>query len=742
MVDIDRGSQRLHFRINTYLKDLIGRELLTNKYVAVFELVKNSYDAGASEVVVKFISSEKETDASEIAVIDNGSGMSRRDIEDKWMNVAKSYKRDELEAIGRGGLRTHKIPVGRKGIGRFSCDKLGETLHMYTRTDQDSSWNHLIADWKDFQDAPEKDFQDIPVTILEEEKPPAIAGKLVKGTVLVIGKLREKWDYESVLRLKRHFQKLLDPVTPAGSGAFNITIDAPFLLREEAVRPASESINGPVRSTLFQELGEISTRISVTLRNGILNTKLFDRGELLYTLDERVENLLYIDAIDADIFYLDEHSKGRFTRRVGIRPVKYGSIFLYRNGVRVFPYGEPDDDWLGLNARKQQGYKRYLSSRELFGRVALTDTRGIWEEASSRDSGIKDSNARNELVNLVNKKIITRLEKYIVDASDWNIPINKIEKAERNMKVIELLAGMALNDKNVVSVQYSDSLTETVRERGAFGSLESMEGLSKDLDQEKRKELARYLSNIKESLKAIESEAEEAKEEAVFLRTASQYVKTGTLRLIAEHNLNIISRRLRPALLEVGNFAASTNAPPEILREIEYAVQELELLKERNKLVMRANWNITKEEEVDIPSYIEQYVRQFWIQSLDRRGIELEIIGNGLSLKKIVHPEIISLVLDNLLDNSAKSENDAYHIRISFLGVQDGKVVFTISDDGRGVPPKEKENLFRPWRSATAGSGIGLYLMRKLLTENGGELRFVGNGIERGMKGASFEVQL
>jgi signal transduction histidine kinase len=733
----------LHFRINTYLKDLIGRELLTNKYVAVFELVKNSYDAGATDAWVKFISNDDHSPPTKIAILDNGSGMSRKDIEDKWMNVAKSSKRDTLDEIERGDLKLSKIPVGRKGIGRFSCDKLGETLDLYTRTSGTSSWNHLIADWKKFQDAPDKDFQEIPVVIREEKKTPSLAAGIESGTLLVIGGLREQWDYQGVLRLKRHFQKLLDPVSPAGLGRFKVTIDAPFLRTEEesiAKKRPADVVNGLVRSTLFQDLEGVATKISVSLKDGILTTILLDRGVQLYKLNERVEGLKFITSIEADVFYLDQAAKGKFTRTVGIAPVNYGNVFLYRNGVRVFPYGEPNDDWLGLNMRKQQGYRRFLSSRELFGRVAVTDIRGVWEEASSRDSGIKDGDARDELVKFVRDKVVLRLENYVVKSSEWQLPSSKEEKAERNAKVIEFLAGMATSDKNVLSVEYADSLTEAVREKGAYESLEFIEDLSKDLDPEKRKALGRYLSAFRESLKEIESEAAAAEDDAVFMRTASQYVKTGTLRLIAEHNLNIIARRLEPALLDIGKYAKENNLSHNLLDKIEDAVKELQLLKERNKLVLKARWDVSRKEETNIPSYIEQYVREFWPKSLDRRGISLQIEVGDINYRREIFPETISLVVDNIIDNCTKV--NPLLIKITARINQDGKLAIRFTDDGKGISDREASNLFRPWSSSTAGSGIGLYIVKKILNEIGGSIKFVGNACEKGMSGACFEVTL
>jgi signal transduction histidine kinase len=737
-----KEGQRLNFRINTYLKDLIGRELLTNKYAAVFELLKNSYDAGATNAWVRFNPDKAGTKIESIAIIDNGSGMNKDDIETKWMNVAKSYKRDDLKEMQRTGQQLRKIPVGRKGIGRFSCDKLGETLDLYTRTNAEQPWLHLVLDWAEFQKAPDKDFQEIGVTLFEEEESPPFSNKIEHGTTLLIGGLRERWDYSSVLSLKRYFQKLLDPVSPTGQGAFNITIEAPSLAEEEKRMKAknpSDGVNGLVHSTLFQDLEKLAVKISISLRSGRLTTILLDKGERLYKLEERVDDLKFIEEIDADVFFLDKYSKGVFTRRVGIEPVKYGSIFLYRNGVRVFPYGEPNDDWLGLNRRKAQGYRRYLSSRELFGRVSLTDLAGNWEEVSSRDSGIKDSDARDELTDFIHKRIILKLEKYVVEASEWKDPRNIEQKAERNAKVIEFLAGISVNDKNVISVDYSSSLTDAVREKAAYGSLAAIEDLSRELDPEKRKAIARSLVSFKSSLEALKAEAAEAEEEAIFLKSVSGDVKRGTLILIAEHNINIIARRLAPALKNIGNYARSNSLPKKFSDEIEYAITELELMRERNKLILRANLDITRKSDIDIPLYVEQYIEQFWTRSLQRAGIALEVAKGNLHFKKEVFPEVLSLVLDNLIDNSKKA--GSYNIRISFAE-RDGRLVMRFVDDGKGIGEGEIESLFKPWSSGTAGSGIGLYMIKKVLKEHGGSIRFTGNSGSAGFNGASFEVEI
>lgn len=54
---------------------------------------------------------------------------------------------------------------------------------------------------------------------------------------------------------------------------------------------------------------------------------------------------------------------------MGTTAVNYGSVFLFRNGFRILPYGQFGNDGWGIDQRIQQGYNRFLGSRELLGRV-------------------------------------------------------------------------------------------------------------------------------------------------------------------------------------------------------------------------------------------------------------------------------------------------------------------------------------------------------------------------------------
>src|SRR4030042_1975220 len=117
------------FRVSSALKTIIGKELITDDFIAVFELVKNSFDANSKRVDIIF----KNLYAGDSCLIikDDGKGMDKTDIVEKWLFVAYSAKKEETEDY-RDKIQNKRTYAGAKGIGRFSCDKLGCKLVLYT----------------------------------------------------------------------------------------------------------------------------------------------------------------------------------------------------------------------------------------------------------------------------------------------------------------------------------------------------------------------------------------------------------------------------------------------------------------------------------------------------------------------------------------------------------------------------------------------------------------------------------
>lgn len=160
--------EQLSFKINAHLKDIIGKELITSDFIAIFELVKNSYDAGATRVEIVFENIKGQNlEKGKIYIRDNGEGMSFDDLKNKWLVVGYSEKKElemQLKDIDfRSKIGSKRIFAGAKGIGRFSCDRLAKRLVVYTKKRTDPLINVLEIDWTRFEENSKAEFQTINV---------------------------------------------------------------------------------------------------------------------------------------------------------------------------------------------------------------------------------------------------------------------------------------------------------------------------------------------------------------------------------------------------------------------------------------------------------------------------------------------------------------------------------------------------------------------------------------------------
>jgi len=156
-------SNDLEFKISTGLKDIIGKDLITDEFIAVFELVKNSYDAFAKNVKITI-------EEDRLIIADNGKGMSLDDLRNKWLFVAYSAKKDESEDVNtkkesyRDIIQERKHYAGSKGIGRFSSDRLGKLLTIKTRNNTSKNVEELKIDWSKFEKDQNDTFETIKVS--------------------------------------------------------------------------------------------------------------------------------------------------------------------------------------------------------------------------------------------------------------------------------------------------------------------------------------------------------------------------------------------------------------------------------------------------------------------------------------------------------------------------------------------------------------------------------------------------
>lgn len=166
----------LKFRVSAELKNILGRDLITSDNIAIFELVKNSYDAHATKVDITF-------DEDRIVIADNGKGMSLDDIINKWLFVAYSAKRDGTEDASYRSKFKRNF-AGAKGIGRISCDRLARMLKMTTKSEDSPTVETIILDWNKFENNQKQEFDEIPVKHASTTESFSFPDNSSTGTVL------------------------------------------------------------------------------------------------------------------------------------------------------------------------------------------------------------------------------------------------------------------------------------------------------------------------------------------------------------------------------------------------------------------------------------------------------------------------------------------------------------------------------------------------------------------------------
>ena len=398
-----------HFKTNVLLKNIVGKDLINDDNIAVLELVKNSYDAGANKVELHFrnmtptrsgkprtVKHAGEIEGEpQILIVDNGSGMTRKDILDKWLNIAYSEKKYEQK-------KGKRILAGNKGVGRFSCDRLGRELNLYTRT-HGGEMVHLFIDWRQFEveNRPKLEIQSIPVSLdkleLEEVREKTELPHWTKGTILHISGLRSFWGTDAVLSLRSYLERLFNPNQPFEKEKFTLEIIAPDFEDYDADADKHERVNGEIRNEIFERLNFKTTNIEsiVDDQGKFVTTVLSHDGREVYRVVERNE-FEHLKGVKVVIYYLNPYKKTYFRKQTGLDPVQFGSIFLFINGFRVPPYGDRGNDWLGLDVRKSQGMARYIAARDLVGRIEIDDLENRFQIVSSREGLIKNE-ASDEL---------------------------------------------------------------------------------------------------------------------------------------------------------------------------------------------------------------------------------------------------------------------------------------------------------------------------------------------------------
>ena len=409
----------LQFKISSALKDLVGKDLITSDNVAIFELVKNSYDAYANHVVITFTENK-------ITIADNGKGMSLSDLKNKWLFLGFSAKKDGTEDEVNDKQKSYRDKIrrfyaGAKGIGRFSCARLGRLLTITTKTRDSLLAEQILVDWANFEVDQKIEFDNVDVEHRTLNVDNVFPDQESHGTIIEIEDLHDEetpWTRKHILELKRSLQKLINPYSETNDFVIEIVCEREQKMDLQKLHDGvgfdRDIVNGPLKNSITEILKLKTTQIDVRISDGFVYTTLTDRGVDIYRIREHNIHFPLIKSATVSLSFLNRAAKYNFTRLMGVDSINFGSVFLFRNGFRILPFGETGDDSWGMDFRAQQGRARYLGSRDLMGRVDVTvEDVSELKEVSSRDSGLVDTPMARQVKDLY-KQCHKRLERYVV----------------------------------------------------------------------------------------------------------------------------------------------------------------------------------------------------------------------------------------------------------------------------------------------------------------------------------------
>ncbi len=726
--------EQMQFKISSFLKDLIGRELITDEFVAVFELVKNSFDAHAKNVKVIF-ENQYDPSLSRIIIWDDGRGMDNLDLQNKWLFVAHSDKRNGTEDKDyRYKIQHKRTFAGAKGVGRFSCDRLGRFLNLISIKDEpNAKIENLKIDWTSFEQDSNKEFIDIKVehNVLES----CHYSNFIKGTILEISGLRDEWHRDRIKKLKSSLEKLINPIQGNNVDDFVIEIIAKDeILQDQKEKDERDKVNGIVRNIVFERLGLKTTQIKVSITNhgGTITTTLTDRGTEIYTLIERnLFDKLY--DIDIMLFVLNRSGKINFKKIMGVDSVKYGSVFIYKNGFRIYPFGEEGDDTLLIDRRKQQGFYRYLGTRDLLGRIEINGERSDLRETTSRDGGFIKNESWNQLVEFFYDKALRRLESYTVDIIKWGD--EKFDKETGELlqpelkpedvkdKILDIISNLT-KAKDVIDVRYNQDflkIYESKQEKSATQLVKNLTRMAKETNNpnfvKQAKAVEKQVTEMRQSIVELERENAAKSDENKNIKKEVSQLQTENLFLVSDvskdvkqfsslqHHITHTSSFIHDLAIKAVDSINSNNTEKAI-RFIQQILFENTKISTLSNFVSKANFNLmAKKITKDIVNFVNEYMLNVY-SLLNKDEICIHVENTRIKLNKLFAPIDFIVVLDSLLDNAKKANAKNIYVKWQELG---NYVELHFHDDGNGISDEILPYIFDYRFTTTNGGGLGLY---------------------------------
>ncbi len=688
---LDKIVNKASFRFSSNILRRLGEELTPDPSKGLIELIKNSYDADATKCEIEL--NNTNSVGGSIIISDNGNGMDSDEIRNGWLVLGRSIKESNRKT------RLGRRPVGNKGLGRLAALRMGAgtTLHSVP-FDNPSLEYFLDIDWQRFENADMVGDVDLEIIKKSLEK------ENESGTTIMLDNLKEGLSKNDVRKLARAMILLADPFD-----------DTPGGFRPVLKAPEFKDLEVLVDRKYFND-AEFHLVAGVD-ENGMSKASAFDwRGNELFTaghseLRPRLKDKPYKCPSAIFNFWVFLLSHDKFTSRSStIAEIKewlkpFGGIHLYYNGLRVSPYGDEGNDWVGVNLLRTRNPEVRPSTNTSMGRVEVTDHSNVLKQKTDREGFVENA-------------AFEELRQFTIDALEWLAKRRLGEAEKRRAKTRAEAPEKSRQVKEKVKSNISTIIDVSKRE-----SLEnSFEKYTKTRDREvdklhKEVQLYRTLGTvgITSAVFAHESANNPLKLIAVSIRTVSNRAK----KHIAQKYKDVFEKPINRIISSLDSLKVLANVT-------------LSLLDYEKRRAGRIN----------VHDVIDSVVALYQPFFKDRvTTVKKDFDKANPYLRGSV--AAVESIISNLLNNSlvAFEQNPpGERIIIIRTTIIDENIEIRVIDNGPGIVGIAKRDIWLPGQTTTkSGTGLGLTIVRDAVTDLGGRV----DAIEKGeLGGAEIIIEL
>ena len=712
----------------------IGRDLIKDKYAAIVELVKNSFDADSPYCKISLLPFENELVVNgklvvnkgiKIIIRDEGHGMSFETVTEKWMVPSTNDKFNRVESPNG------RIMQGKKGIGRYSASLLGNDLVLET-IDLNGDLTTLYLIWDDFERAKYLDDVDVLIENFKTDKN--------SGTeISIVGDEDHlnSWNVKEIRNLMFELKKLIPPkesnlnLNNSDVNNFKIEVELgnfPFLGLSnitEAIEPYpilelfDYRISGTVSNTGVANLKFENKRIPNSPVEEIKNYKIWLNQDNTFFSNEAFQKYCGEVKFDFRVFDRDANSIDGLIERglkdpvtnqyVGKREARRildqnNGIGVYRNGFRLRPLGDPGYDWLSLDNQRVQKPSMRVGCDQVIGFIHIeSETKSGLEEKSARD-GLKESQeyfglkeiARQVLSLLENRRYAYRKTMGLGRSSNnVNAKVDKLYNFEELKSNIERqLIAFGVSSENVLTIK--KIISDKEQENNVVAN-------------ELKQVIALYQGQATLG-KIINVIMHEGRKPLGYLRNQIPTITDWTRILETNFNKELLDKIIN-RLFVIGDQG-------KIISELFKKLDPLSAKRSLDKA------------QFSLRPVIRNVIDIFQSELLEKH-IQIDV-NYDEDIKLFGWKEDISLTLANLIENSIywlQTNEKEKLISIKYFNDEPDITVIEYRDNGPGIEKAliESEVIFEPEFSNKpgGGTGLGLAIAGEAISRNNGSLKAI-----------------